>query len=71
MNSQEINDIVNKVVAALASNGVQETSTAMTTEATSDLSELPSLSSIVVPTPSLAKPYQVKLLDTDYSFKDL
>ncbi len=71
MNSQQFDEVVNKVVAALAANGVGLAEQSGTNSAAPYSTELPSLADIFVPKPSLAHPYQTELLGLHYSFKDL
>ncbi|UYZ83303.1 ethanolamine ammonia-lyase subunit EutB [Entomomonas sp. E2T0] len=72
MNSQEFDEVVNKVVAALAANGVGVAEQTVANTATQIYStELPPIADIFVPKPSLAHSYQIELLGLHYSFKDL
>lgn len=71
MNSQEFEEVVSKVVAALAANGVGNAVPAAVNKAQLAQQELPALSDIYVPAPSAPHSYQIDLLGQHYSFKDL
>lgn len=70
MNSHDFDEVVSKVVAALAANGVN-VATKPEGSTTQYQKELPALADIYVPAPSLSQSYHIELLGQRYEFKDL